>query len=688
MDAPGLRNGYFLPRRYLRRAWMVLSAILACNGPNTPSKSPTLSDAAGTTFVDGVGDAFLTSVDLVTEVADGSLILQWSKSTEVDFWLIYYRADLPGPPWDGDQASNGPSPLVVAAELSTFTLTGLSNDRTVYLRLVGFVSEQAVAQSDIVKATPRRDATAQVLIPAGIFWMGTDDLGAASDESPRHAVYLDAFWMDRYMATNADYRKCVDLGLCPQPASTSGYIGNLVSVPDYFDNPVYDSWPAVFLSHDAAVAYCSASGKRLPTEAEWERVARGNSKGSYPWGEASPDCSVANFVDEGAFCVGGPQPVGTFSDPDVAFGVADIVGNVWQWTHDWYSPVAYRSSLCLNPTGPTEGTERVLRGGAWYYDVSALHVTHRNHWNPRIDTASAEFGGYFGFGVRCVRTAVGVPCDSATQFCELPVECRDHAPDAGPTSYADTLGDAIDTADTIDTIDTIDGEVPDVGGTADMSDSEIEDTPVSIDALEDAADIGTAPCKWVQDDPKNLAACVSTPAPQCPSGWPNACPIKPCSCAVAIFTDAPECGKPEFDIEVGWRDLQKNFHEFDPAESVEICEGFQGGIHITAAMTVVAPNEVADVLYADIYALAVINGVVVAGLAKENHAFLREDEGHFESKNQQIRFEGCTGDEYTGMTAEVMVLIRTKDGRYGTTTATIPLKNDLNGPFLDGINPC
>ncbi|NUN15877.1 MAG: SUMF1/EgtB/PvdO family nonheme iron enzyme, partial [Myxococcales bacterium] len=570
---------------------------LACPGSETLLDSGVLVDSldSGSTEVNDDPVTFIP--DLTAEVADGSLVLRWSPPAKiaVDYWLLYYRPFLPGPPWDGNNASNGVSPLVVAKKLLTYTLAGLPNDQTVYVWLVGFVSEQAVAQSHVTKATPRRDGAAQVLIPAGVFWMGNDDIGSAADESPRHPVYLDAFWIDRYVATNAEYRDCVGSGHCPQPASTSGFVGNLVSVPDYFNNPLYDSWPVVFLSYDAALSYCAAQGKRLPTEAEWERVARGTSVGKYPWGDAVPDCTKANFADEGSFCLGGPSPVGLYSAPNVAFGVTDIVGNVWQWTHDWYSPVTYLSGYCNNPTGPAVGTERVLRGGAWYYDTDALLVTHRNHWAPALDTASAEFGGYFGFGVRCAHTAQGVPCDQSTQLCELPFECE--APISGE--------DVSTTPDTtVDTVDIHSDIAADLQDSYEAADSNMTETTTVNETVGD--DVGTEPvfCNWVQDEPQDLAACASTPAPNCPSGWPDACPQKPCSCAVSIQTDAPACAQEEFTVVAGWRDLEKNFHVFEPSEAVEICEGFQGGIHITAALTLFAPNETADFLYADMYVLS------------------------------------------------------------------------------------
>ena len=173
-----------------------------------------------------------------------------------------------------------------------------------------------------------------VFIPAGEFIMGYDD--GDDDEKPERTVFLDAFCVDKYEVTNAQYRECVDAGGCNPPARTSSP-GRLL----YHDNPEFDNYPVIWVSWDDAQAYCEWSGKRLPTEAEWAKAARGTDERLWPWGNSEPDGSRVNLcdvnctydwkeshLDDGYL---GTAPVGSFEAGKSPYGVYNMGGNVREW---------------------------------------------------------------------------------------------------------------------------------------------------------------------------------------------------------------------------------------------------------------------------------------------------------------------------------------------------------------------
>ncbi len=231
------------------------------------------------------------------------------------------------------------------------------------------------------------------LIPAGPFEMGSEE--GNSDESPVHTVYLDAFYMDIFEVTNALYTACVEAGMCNPPAATSS-----ATRSSYFGNPEYDDYPVIRVSWHNAKAYCEWRQARLPTEAEWEKAARGGLEGvEYPWGDNAPVCELdadngANF--EGC-ALGDTMEIGSFS-PN-GYGLYDMAGNAWEWVADWYD-ADYYSTLpedVRNPLGPDAGGYRVLRGGSWSSDRNDLVRAAYRNWAP----ASIWL---FGFGFRCARS--------------------------------------------------------------------------------------------------------------------------------------------------------------------------------------------------------------------------------------------------------------------------------------------
>ncbi|MBI9047758.1 MAG: SUMF1/EgtB/PvdO family nonheme iron enzyme, partial [Anaerolineaceae bacterium] len=151
--------------------------------------------------------------------------------------------------------------------------------------------------------------------------------------------------------TNAQYRLCVDAGVCEKPDG------------DFFDQEWMNNHPVVLVDWYDAQNYCNWVGRRLPTEAEWEKSARGTDMRMYPWGE-SIDHSLANYGYQNT----GFVEVGSYPNGISPYGALDMAGNVWEWTSDWYQEDYYFESPYENPKGPLQGSHIVLRGGAWYMD--------------------------------------------------------------------------------------------------------------------------------------------------------------------------------------------------------------------------------------------------------------------------------------------------------------------------------
>jgi formylglycine-generating enzyme required for sulfatase activity len=232
------------------------------------------------------------------------------------------------------------------------------------------------------------DGMILLYVPEGEFLMGAadSDPDATRPEKPQHTVYLDAFWIDQTEVTSAMYAKCVADGKCQTPWCLAG--------------SKFDQHPAVCVDWFNAKAYCEWAGRRLPTEAEWEKAARGTDGRLYPWGNEPATCEYAMMNDGSGYACGersdtAAAHVGSRPKGASPYGALDMAGNVWEWTNDWYDSNYYNISPYSNPTGPASGYGPAQRGGYWENKSNLVRVTYR------VPHSNNPMGGASSIGFRC-----------------------------------------------------------------------------------------------------------------------------------------------------------------------------------------------------------------------------------------------------------------------------------------------
>jgi formylglycine-generating enzyme required for sulfatase activity len=247
-----------------------------------------------------------------------------------------------------------------------------------------------VAQSSAVaapQAGQELDPVPMVTIPAGDFLMGNPEGIGRADEWPQRSVYLDAFAIDQVEVTNERYMAFVRATGHRNPPNPYG-AGPLASANGIEQLPVVQTtW------YDAKT-YCSWVKKRLPTEAEWEKAARGADGRPFPWGNEPPTPERTTFDREwdGARTL---HPVGSHPAGDSPYGIKDMAGNAREWVEDWYGEDYYRHAPDANPSGPEKGIVRSIRGGSWHSPISDVRASARGRGGFALQT--------HGTGFRCAR---------------------------------------------------------------------------------------------------------------------------------------------------------------------------------------------------------------------------------------------------------------------------------------------
>ena len=268
---------------------------------------------------------------------------------------------------------------------------------------VAIAAAEALGQAGDPRFTLQACRDHWVSIPAGEFWMGAQkddpskpnhDLRAYDDESPVHKVSLSAYRIGRYPVTVGEYQRFMDAGGYEEPGHwESGGFGDFQQPGDWEEQRAHPTRPVVGVSWYEACAYAAWAGAQLPTEAQWERAARGTSARKFPWGDQDASSSLLNFEMN----VGAPTPVGVYPRGATPDGICDLAGNVWEWCLDGLRPYSNErqpkgSMALLDPVGPTvAGSSRVLRGGGWDFFADGCRSADRVASGP---IERRDYGGF------------------------------------------------------------------------------------------------------------------------------------------------------------------------------------------------------------------------------------------------------------------------------------------------------
>jgi formylglycine-generating enzyme required for sulfatase activity len=297
------------------------------------------------------------------------------------------------------EAGDDTPDVAIVQNLATtsFDPPTLANDTVYYWQVVVFGSNGETQFGPVwnFRTEPWYDPPpigTMVSVPAGPFWMGCDmnnhgfGDGCNDKDMPLHKVSLSAYAIDKYEVTNIEYRACVQAGACSPPRKQNSHERN-----HYYKNHRYDLYPVLYVSRDNAVQYCTWAGKRLPTEAEWEKAARGPiDTRPFPWGSEDPDCTTQNRPDENKCDQDlDTTRVGSFPRGTSPYGALDMAGNVFEWVEDQADWGWYRVTPSVNPVNPPTSFYdfTVIRSGSYRDRFSYLRTYHRH---------SGHYGDFVG----------------------------------------------------------------------------------------------------------------------------------------------------------------------------------------------------------------------------------------------------------------------------------------------------
>jgi formylglycine-generating enzyme required for sulfatase activity len=246
--------------------------------------------------------------------------------------------------------------------------------------LAGCFSASRAPAADKPPVADQPVADGMVRVPGGEFVLGSPPDVGLEDEQPQRRIHLDTFDIDRTEVSSAEYKRCVAAGQCTEPACAKA---------DHKPETRGDH-PVVCVTWDQADRFCRWAGKRLPTELEWEKAARGTDGRKYPWGNEPPSCERARYTG----CGDGTHAVGALASAS-PYGALDMAGNVWEWVADWHHAAYYAIAPARNPVPPFTGDKKVVRGGSFSYGKDNLTTHGRTFDVPTI--------AYDHVGIRCAR---------------------------------------------------------------------------------------------------------------------------------------------------------------------------------------------------------------------------------------------------------------------------------------------
>lgn len=316
------------------------------------------------------------SKGLAQEVVRTTVLIETVRNTDV-------TSMPPSPAQVAGTSPKSDSPAVVSPRLEPSPLRDHAPSAPDEKAIVRVNGQLRAAQEDELKQLVKRGIAqpeGMVLIPAGEFWMGAED--GLQDARPLHRVHLSSYWFDKYQVTNARYRQCVEGGGCTPPKDRQA-----------FEDLDHAQHPVTNITWNQARSFCQWQGKRLPTEAEWEKAARGTDGRRFPWGNNEEVLKSHVRKRDLKVDVSGAELVGRQTASP--YGVFDLIGSVSEWVKDWYAEDFYQTSPARDPQGPLRGSFRVLRGGEWNEKVPNLQASYRGwdevtYWGPTLGMRCAE----------------------------------------------------------------------------------------------------------------------------------------------------------------------------------------------------------------------------------------------------------------------------------------------------------